>query len=33
MPTFIDRHPLAAIPSALQQQMLRESLRGIVDER
>ena len=32
MPTYIDCHPLAAIPSAVQQQMQRESLRGGVDE-
>jgi hypothetical protein len=32
MPTVIDRHPLAAIPSAVQHQMQRETLRGSVDE-
>jgi hypothetical protein len=33
MPTYIDCHALAVIPRTVQQQMLRESLRGIVDER
>ena len=32
MPMFIDRHPLATIPSAIQQQMHREAYRSIVDE-
>ena len=32
MPTYIDRHPLATIPSAIQQQMHSEALRAIVDE-
>jgi hypothetical protein len=32
MPTFIDRHPLATIPRAIQQQMHREAMRGSVDE-
>jgi hypothetical protein len=32
MPTYIDCHPLAAIPSAVQQQMHSEAIRGIVDE-
>ena len=32
MPTYIDCHALAVIPRTVQQQMLRESLRGIVDE-
>jgi (2Fe-2S) ferredoxin len=31
MPTFIDRHSLAAIPSALQRQMQKEALNGIVN--
>ena len=31
MPTYIDRHLLATIPSAVQQQMHREAMRGIVD--
>ena len=33
MPTYIDCHRLAAIPSAVQHQMQREALGGIVDER
>ena len=31
MPTYIDCHPLAAIPKPVQQQMHREALRGSVD--
>ena len=31
MPTYIDRHPLATIPRAVQQQMHREALCGSVD--
>ena len=31
MPTYIDCHPLAAIPKTVQQQIQREALRGIVD--
>jgi hypothetical protein len=33
VPTYIDCHPLAAIPRAVQRQMQREVLRGSVDER
>ena len=32
MPTYIDCHALAAIPSAIQRQMPREALRGILDQ-
>ena len=32
VPTFIDRHSLEATPSAVQQQMHREAMRGIVDK-
>ena len=32
MPTFIDPHPLATIPSAIQQRMHREAMRGSVDQ-
>ena len=32
MPMFIDRHPLAIIPSAIQQQMHREATRRSVDQ-
>src|ERR687885_516429 len=32
MPTFIDRHPLATIPRAIQQRMHREAMRGSVDQ-
>ena len=32
MPTYIDRHPLATIPSAIQHRMHREAMRDIVDE-
>jgi (2Fe-2S) ferredoxin len=32
MPTYIDCHPLAAIPSAVQQQMHSEAMHGIVDK-
>ena len=31
MPTFIDCHPLATIPRAVQHQLHREALRGLVD--
>jgi hypothetical protein len=32
MPTYIDRHPLATIPSAIQHRMHREAMRGSVYE-
>jgi hypothetical protein len=32
VPIYIDRHPLAIIPRALQQQMHREAMRGSVDQ-
>jgi hypothetical protein len=32
MPTYIDCHPLAAIPSAVHHQLHSEALRGIVDQ-
>jgi hypothetical protein len=32
VPIYIDRHPLAAIPSALQQQMHQEAMRSSVDQ-
>ena len=32
MPTYIDYHPLTAIPSAVQHQMQREALGGSVDK-
>jgi (2Fe-2S) ferredoxin len=32
MPTYIDCHPLAAIPSAVQHQMHQEAMRGSVDQ-
>jgi hypothetical protein len=32
MPTFIDRHPFAAIPSVVRHQMHLEAVRGLVDE-
>ena len=32
VPIYIDRHSLATIPSAIQQQMHREAMRGIVDQ-
>ena len=32
MPTYIDCHPLAAIPSAVQRQMEREARHGAIDE-
>ena len=31
MPMYIDRHALATIPSAVQQRMHREAMRGSVD--
>ena len=32
MPTYIDCHPLAAIPSAVQHQIHGEATRGVVDQ-
>jgi Protein of unknown function (DUF4242) len=32
MPTFIDRHPFAAVPRAVRRQMYLEAMRGLVDE-
>ena len=32
MPTFIDRHRFAAVPSAVRQQMHLEVVQGLVDE-
>ena len=31
MPTFIDRHPLVDVPSAVRQQMHLEAVHGLVD--
>jgi hypothetical protein len=31
MPTFLDRHPLAAVPRAVQHQLRREAAQGLVD--
>ena len=32
MPTFIDRHPFAAVPRPVRRQMFLEAARGLVDE-
>ena len=32
MPTFIDRHPFADVPSAVRQQLHLEAVRGFVDK-
>ena len=32
MPTYIDRHPFAAVPRAVRQQLYLEAMRGLVDE-
>jgi hypothetical protein len=32
MPTYVDCHPLATIPSAVQRRMHEEAARGIVDK-
>jgi hypothetical protein len=32
MPMFIDRHPFAAVPSAVRQQMYLEAVQRLVDE-
>jgi hypothetical protein len=32
MPTFIDRHPFAAVPGAVRQQLYLEAVQGLVDK-